>query len=135
MRFYKPACKSIKQQIPRSIKTSRTSKNSNDNFPSFGFEKMIQKIRCSPLRDNLSGPFVFFNLKLSSRLAESKKRKKDAKLNAHKRKRSSNNLINLLYVQNLDSYRNLFREIDEERQKRERYFRFNSTLDFSNFIS
>lgn len=94
MRFYKQACKSIKQQIPRSIKTSRTSKNSNDNFPSFGFEKMIQKIRCSPLRDNLSGLFVFFNLKLSSRLAESKK-KKGAKLNAHKRKQSSDNLIQL----------------------------------------
>lgn len=95
MRFYKPACKSIKQQIPRSIKTSRTSKNSNDNFPSFGFEKMIQKIRCSPLRDNLSGLFVFFNLKLSSKLAESKK-KKGAKLNAHKRKRSSDNLIQFI---------------------------------------
>lgn len=95
--FYKPACKSIKQQIPRSIKTSRTSKNSNDNFPSFGFEKMIQKIRCSPLRDNLSGLFVFFNLKLSSRLAESKKKKKKgAKLNAHKRKRSSDNLIQFI---------------------------------------
>lgn len=92
MRFYKPACKSIKQQIPRSIKTSRTSKNSNDNFPSFRFEK----IRCSPLRDNLSGLFVFFNLKLSSRLAESKKKKKGAKLNAHKRKRSSDNLIQFI---------------------------------------